>query len=119
MHSIRLEKFIIIFSLITAFGRDFLTFFLKKEINIENPIKYFENDLDFSGYSTTIKPIAIYNLDSNIVKNTSLLIPTLIINNKEEFDIALKNYNYCNNNLLREVYENINNKQHDSNKRTI
>lgn len=79
MHSIRLEKFIIIFSLIIAFGRDFLTFFLKKEINIENPIKYFENDLDFSGYSTTIKPIAIYNLDSNIMDYN----PNNIINDKQ------------------------------------
>ena len=39
-------------------------------------------------FKTKINDKTIYNLDSNIVKNTSLLIPTLIINNKEEFDIA-------------------------------
>ena len=94
MHSIRLEKFIIIFSLITAFGRDFLTFFLKKEINIENPIKYFENDLDFSGYSTTIKPIAIYNLDSNIMDYN----PNNIINDKQ-----LKEENLVLTNELEEL----------------
>jgi len=79
MHLIRLEKFIITFLLITAFERDFLTFFLKKEINIENPIKYFENDIDFSEYSTTIKPIAIYNLDSNIIGYN----PNNFINDKQ------------------------------------
>ena len=61
------EKFIILFTLIILFGRDFLTILLKKEINIENPKKFFENDIDFSGYSTSIKPIAIYNLDFNIM----------------------------------------------------
>ena len=66
MQFIILEKCIILFYLIKLFGRDILIFFLKKEVNIDNPIKYFENDLDFSEYTTTIKPIAIYNLDLNI-----------------------------------------------------
>ena len=43
-------------------------------------------------FKTKINGKTLYNLDSNIVQNTNLLIPTLIIDNKEEFDKVLQEY---------------------------
>ena len=93
MHLKHLEKFIIIFPLIILFGGDFWTIVSKKEINIENPKRYFENDLDFSQYSTTIKPIVIYNLMhyniNNNINDKQLNEENLIITNQLEDDINL------------------------------
>ena len=74
-----LEKFIILYSIVMLFKRDFLTLLLKKEINIGNPTKYSENYMDFSEYSTTIKPIALYNIDFNIINQNK----NIFINNKK------------------------------------
>ena len=39
----------------------------KKEINIDNQFEYIKEDnLDFSKYSSTIKPIALYNSEINL-----------------------------------------------------
>ena len=43
-------------------------------------------------FKARINNETLYNLDKNIVKNNSLLIPTLIINNKKEFDESLIKY---------------------------
>lgn len=70
-------KFTIIFCSLVFFMRNFLILFLKKEINIDNSIKYEKEDnIDFSKYSTTIKPIAFYNANINLINET-------IINNNE------------------------------------
>ena len=74
-----LEKFIILFSIVMLFKRDFLILLLKKEINIGNPTKYGENRLDFSEYSTTIKPIALNNIDLNYINENK----NIFINNKK------------------------------------
>jgi len=62
-------KFVILFSLVHLIKKYILTTFIYKEIDIGNPTKYYENNLNFSEYSTTIKPIVIYNLDYNILDN--------------------------------------------------
>ena len=90
-----LLKFIILFSLVTLFERDFLTIFLKKEINIGNPAKYYENNLDFSKYSSTIKPIAIYNLELNIIDH---------ISNNSDDKVLIKE----NKIIIKNLEENIN-----------
>ena len=64
--SIYFGKFIILFFFIILFIRDFLNIVFKREIHIGYPSKYFENNLDFSKYSSTIKPIAIYDIDFDL-----------------------------------------------------
>ena len=67
--------------------RDCLLLLLKQKINIDNPmVFYYEDNIDFFDYSTTIKPIAIYNSNENL-KNYNLNIYGSNINNSL---IALK-----------------------------
>ena len=55
---------------ILLFIFSFSIHFLKIEINIDNVLEYHKEDnIDFSNYSTTIKPIAIYNPFINIINN--------------------------------------------------
>ena len=56
-----LKIFIIIFSLL-FFLRNFYYLFLKSEILLDNKIaSYEENIIDFSKYTTNIKPILLFN----------------------------------------------------------
>ena len=85
--------FILIF--ILYLEKDFLMLFLKEEINIDNIVKYEKEDnLDFSDYSSTIKPIAIYNINTkyggdNLNYNKSQLNIYEKINNQMEEEIKL------------------------------
>ena len=66
-------KFLIILSS-TYIIRDCFLIFLKQTINIDNQKVYYnEENIDFSDYSTTIKPIAIYYSNENL-KNDNLYI---------------------------------------------
>ena len=61
--------FVLIFSVLEV--RDILKEFLKKEIETDNLMSHEkEKNIDFSQYSTTIKPIAIYNYGTNIINET-------------------------------------------------
>ena len=83
--------FITIF-IVLLFNSRFLIQLLRKEINIDNKIGYDkEDDIDFSGYSSTVKPIAIYNIDNNIIKHNIFQIKNnkIIINElKKIFDLS-------------------------------
>ena len=62
---------IISFSLI-FFTRNLFLYFSQEEIEINNRMQFTkEEDIDFSGYSTTIKPIAIYLPETNSVNDTN------------------------------------------------
>ena len=73
-------KLIIILSS-TYFLRDCLLIFLKQKINIDDPqVNDKEDNIDFSCYSTTMKPIAIFNSNDNL-KNDNLFINDSKVNN--------------------------------------
>ena len=62
---------IISFSLI-FFTRNLFLYFSQEEIEINNRMQFTkEEDIDFSGYSTTIKPIAIYLPETNSINDTN------------------------------------------------
>jgi len=62
-------KIIIIF-ISSIYLSKYLSFSSKTEIIIDNSVKFDkENNIDFSPYSTTIKPIAIYNIKIEIKKS--------------------------------------------------
>ena len=64
--------------------------FLNIEINIDNQLEYGKEDnIDFSKYSTTIKPLVIYNPFINLINNN------LDIHNKQ----------FENNNLINDQLE--------------
>ena len=76
-------KLITIFGFLIALNPIFLVLFLKNKITIDNRIKYyFEDNISFSKYSTTIKPIALYNPEIYLMKSlnnhTTFLINDLI-----------------------------------------
>ena len=76
-------KLIIIFCFLIFLNPINLVLFLKTQITIDNRIKYdFEDNISFSKYSTTIKPIALYEPEIDLMKSlnnhTSLLINDLI-----------------------------------------
>ena len=62
---------IISFSLIFL-TRNLFLYFSQEEIEINNRMQFTkEEDIDFSGYSTTIKPIAIYLPETNSINDTN------------------------------------------------
>ena len=66
-------KVIIIIYSIIFFILNFIHLFSKEEIPLDNKLKpVYEDDISFSGYSTTIKSIALYN-PKNYVINNSLI----------------------------------------------
>ena len=70
----------------------FLKQILKKEIYIDNKIGYDrEDNIDFSGYSSTVKPIALFNVDNNIVKSNDFQINenNIIKELRKIFDLAI------------------------------
>ena len=70
----------------------FLIKFLKREINIDNQLKFDKEDnIDFSEYSTNVKPIAIYkpNIIKLDIRNGQININNLIIEQlKKHIDLA-------------------------------
>ena len=78
IHDIKII-FITIFIILLLNSR-FLIQLLRKEINIDNKIGYDkEDDIDFSGYSSTVKPIAIYNINNNIIKKKYLIYLKIMV----------------------------------------
>lgn len=86
-------KIIIISNLtILLFVFSFSMYFLKIEINIDNQLEYDrEENIDFSKYTTTIKPIAIYNPFINLISN-SLDIHNLQFHNNNFINEQLEKY---------------------------
>ena len=60
----------------------------KKEINIDNQFEYIKEDnLDFSKYSSTIKPIALYNSEINLINDNSINIKRKLKLNEDDLII--------------------------------
>ena len=88
-------KKILILIFIFLLAKDFFIFFLKKEIRIDNVIKYVKEDnIDFTDYYSSIKPIAIYNfninyIDDNLNHNKTQLNINDILNKQMVQEIKL------------------------------
>ena len=90
IHAIKI-MFLIIFIVLLC-TNCFLKQILKKEIYIDNKIGYDrEDNIDFSGYSSTVKPIALFNVDNNIVKSNDFQINenNIIKELRKIFDLAI------------------------------
>ena len=65
-------KIVIIFSSLIFFTRNFFILFLRTSIDIDNSMKSDKEDnFDFSGYSTNIKAIVLYNPMNKLINNIS------------------------------------------------
>ena len=63
-------KIVIIFSSLIFFTRNFFILFLRTSIDIDNSMKSDKEDnFDFSGYSTNIKTIVLYNPMNKLINN--------------------------------------------------
>ena len=81
-----IKIFITILSLV-FFIINYNKFSTKKEINIDNQFEFIrEDNLDFSKYSTNIKPIALYNSKINLINDNNININRIL----NEDDLILK-----------------------------
>ena len=91
IHNIKII-FLIIF-IVLLFTNGFLKQIIKKEIYFDNKIGYDrEDNIDFSGYSSTVKPIALFDVDNNIVKSNDFQI-----NNNNIINELIKIFNLAIN----------------------
>ena len=91
IHNIKII-FLIIF-IVLLFTNGFSKQIIKKEIYFDNKIGYDrEDNIDFSGYSSTVKPIALFNIDKNMFKNNDFQI-----NNNNIINELIKIFNLAIN----------------------